>query len=105
LHITIIQHDSHYSPFRRLQLEPNIEWKFGGEYTTSPERIGRFKNGLWYEGEDPMQVGMYVLFAWCLGIIFLVVMRSPSNNSQFWSDDSSGRRNRVFTDNKLNTYK
>ena len=104
LHITIIQHDSHYSPYRRLHLEPKMEWKFGGEYTTYPERIGRFKNGLWYEGEDPMQVGMYVLFAWCLGIIFLVVMRSPSNTLQFWSGESSGRRNRVFTDNKFNTY-
>ena len=104
LHITIIQHDSHYSPYRRLHLEPKMEWKFGGEYTTYPERIGRFKNGLWYEGEDPMQVGMYVLFAWCLGIIFLVVMRSPSNTLQFWSGQSSGRRNRVFTDNKFTTY-
>lgn len=104
LHITIIQHDSHYSPYRRLHLEPKMEWKFGGEYTTYPERIGRFKNGLWYEGEDPMQVGMYVLFAWCLGIIFLVVMRSPSNTLQIWSGESTGRRNRVFTNNKFNTY-
>jgi len=104
LKLTIIQHDSHYSPFRRLEVEPNIKWNFGGEYTSPVERIGRFKNGRWYEGEDPMQVGMYVLFAWCLGIIFLVVMRNNNNSWQFWSEQHKGRRNRVFTSNKLYSY-
>lgn len=104
LKLTIIQHDSHYSPFRRIEVEPNIKWNFGGEYTSPVERIGRFKNGRWYEGEDPMQVGMYVLFAWCLGIIFLVVMRNNNNSWQFRSEQHQGRRNRVFTSNKLYSY-
>ena len=101
LHLTIIQNDSHYSPFRRLRVEPTIEWTFGGEYTTHVERVGRFQNGRWYEGEDPMQVGMYVLFAWCLGVIFLVVMRTPNDTGTVWSGEQNGRRNRVFIDSKI----
>ena len=41
---------------------------------------GYFKNGKWYEGGDTKQMGFGALFAWCMGVVFLVVMRRPQDN-------------------------
>ena len=78
-HLNMLQNDTHFSPFRSIVLEPKIEWLLGGNEITAKERVGYVKNGRWYEGDDPMQLGGSVLFAWCMGIIFLVVMRRPNS--------------------------
>lgn len=92
MHLTFLQQDSHYSPFRRLRIEPKIEWSLGGGDIVGQERVGHFKDGRWYEGEDPMHVGGCVLFAWGVGMIFLIVMRRPNNSTII----VAGRRKRVF---------
>lgn len=89
MHLTLLQNDSHYSPFRRLEIVPEIEWTLGGDDIITNERVGRFKNGRWYEGEDPMHIGMGVLGTWAVGIMFLILMRQPD----------SSRTKRLFSDN------
>lgn len=90
MHLKLFQHDSHYSPFRRLEIEPKIEWTLGGDDITSEERVGHFKDGKWYEGEDPMHIGFCILIAWAVGLVFLIIMRD-SKSTVF-----SGRVKRVF---------
>lgn len=92
-HIQMFQNDSHYSPFRTIVVKPQVEWVLGGAELQQVERSGQIKNGQWYEGEDPLQMFVGVLFAWCMGIVFLVVMRRPHKGQTFVV---GGRRKRVF---------
>ena len=92
-HIQMFQNDSHYSPFRTIVVKPQVEWVLGGAELQQVERSGQIKNGQWYEGEDPLQMFVGVLFAWCMGIVFLVVMRRPHEVQTFVV---GGRRKRVF---------
>jgi len=85
LHLTVTQDDPHYSPFRRFVIEPHIDWTLGGDAPDTDERIGYFNDGRWLEGDDPSQMFAAVLFAWCVGVIFLVVTR-----------ESNGRQKRVY---------
>jgi len=75
MQLNLLQNDSHYSPFRRLEIVPTIEWTLGGDDINMDERVGRFKDGQWYEGRDPRLMGMGVLGTWSVGIVFLTVMR------------------------------
>ena len=92
-HLHMLQNDSHYSPFRTIVLTPSVEWSLGGGVLMQEERVGQFKHGLWYEGEDPLQIFGGVLFAWCMGIVFLVVMRHPHEQQTVIV---TGRQKRVF---------
>ena len=91
-HLQIHQDDSHYSPFRTIVIEPAIKWVLGGADIQNQERVGHIKDGRWYEGEDPLNMFIGVLFAWCMELIFLVIMRHP-NSPMFII---RGRQNRVF---------
>jgi len=82
LNLTVTQDDPHYSPFRRLVIEPHIDWTLGGDAPDTDERIGYFKDGRWLEGDDPSQMFAAVLFAWCVGVIFLVVTRESSSRQK-----------------------
>lgn len=77
-HIDLMQDDIHLSPFRRVKITPSVEWTLGGSDVTDMERVGYFKDGKWYEGRDATQVGFAALSAWCMGIMFLVIMRRQS---------------------------
>jgi hypothetical protein len=76
-HLDLMQDDVHLSPFRRIEIIPKMTWSLGSEYRTDFERLGYFKNGKWYEGRDTAQLGFGALFAWCMGVVFLIVMRRP----------------------------
>lgn len=99
-HLHLFQNDSHYSPFRTIVVKPGVEWLLGGAELQQEERVGQIKNGQWYEGEDPLQMFGGVLFAWCMGIVFLVIMRQPQRVQTFVV---AGRRKRVF--NKVDSIK
>lgn len=99
-HLHLMQNDSHYSPFRTIVLTPSVEWSLGGAVLMQEERVGQFKHGQWYEGEDPLQMFGGVLFAWCMGIVFLVIMRHPHDTQTVVV---TGRQKRVF--NKLDSVK
>jgi hypothetical protein len=77
-YLDLLQDDIHLSPFRRIEIVPNIEWSFGSDKIPDFERSGHFKDGKWYEGQDSTQLGFGALFAWCMGVVFLVVMRRPN---------------------------
>lgn len=79
---TVTQDDPHYSPFRRLVIEPYINWTLGGDAPETDERLGYFKDGRWLEGEDPGQIFAAVLFAWCVGVIFLVITRESTSRQK-----------------------
>jgi hypothetical protein len=70
--------DIHLSPFRRIFIFPSIDWTVGSSEVPDFERAGHFKDGKWYEGRDSTQLGFGALFAWCMGVVFLVVMRRKS---------------------------
>tara|TARA_B110000008_G_scaffold115509_1_gene118262 strand:+ start:18748 stop:19365 length:618 start_codon:yes stop_codon:yes gene_type:complete len=74
-HLDITQDDIHLSPFRRIQITPKIHWTLGSSDVPDFERSGHFKDGKWFEGRDSAQLGFGALFAWCMGVVFLVVMR------------------------------
>jgi hypothetical protein len=76
-HIDLLQDDMHLSPFRRIEIIPKMTWSLGSEEFPDFERLGYFKNGKWYEGRDAAQLGFGALFAWCMGVVFLVIMRRP----------------------------
>ena len=76
-HIDLLQDDVHLSPFRRIEIIPKMTWSLGSEDVPDFERLGYFKNGKWYEGRDAAQLGFGALFAWCMGVVFLVIMRRP----------------------------
>lgn len=81
-HLDLLQDDVHYSPFRRIQISPKIDWNLGeSDEIPDFERFGYFKNGKWYEGRDATQLGFGAFFAWCMGVIFLIVMRRPNSQS------------------------
>lgn len=92
-HLHLFQNDSHYSPFRTIVLKPAVEWLLGGGELQQEERFGQIKKGQWYEGEDPLQMFVGVLFAWCMGVVFLVVMRRPREEQTVVV---TGRKKRVF---------
>lgn len=92
-HLQIFQNDSHYSPYRTIVVKPNVDWVLGGAELAQEERFGQIKEGMWYEGEDQMQMFVGVLFAWCMGLVFLVVMRRPREEQ---SIVVVGRQKRVF---------
>tara|TARA_B110000091_G_scaffold214383_1_gene267418 strand:- start:10181 stop:10711 length:531 start_codon:yes stop_codon:yes gene_type:complete len=94
-HIQVLQNDSHYSPFRTIVLVPAVKWLLGGADTGVQERVGHIKNGQWYEGNDPLQMFVGLLFAWCTGLAFLVIMRRPPVD-QFVI--VGGRQKRVFNE-------
>ena len=75
LHIDLVQDDVHLSPFRRIVIEPAVNWYLGSDEDVDLYRAGHFKDGKWYEGRDSTQLGFGALFAWCMGVMFLVVMR------------------------------
>ena len=77
-YLDLMQDDIHLSPFRRIEIMPNIDWSFGSSEVPDFERSGHFKDGKWYEGRDSSQLGFGALFAWCMGVVFLVVMRRKS---------------------------
>lgn len=81
-HLDLLQDDVHLSPFRSIQVFPRIDWSLGNEDVPNFERIGHFKDGKWYEGRDTAQLGAGALFAWCMGVVFLIVMRRPKNHGQ-----------------------
>lgn len=74
-HLDLLQDDVHLSPFRRIEIVPGIDWEVGSSDIPDFERPGYFKDGKWYEGRDATQLGFGALFAWCMGVVFLVVMR------------------------------
>ena len=74
-HLDLTQGDIHLSPFRRIEISPSIDWTLGSAEVADFVRPGRFKDGKWYEGRDSTQLGFGALFAWCMGVVFLVVMR------------------------------
>ena len=76
-HLDMMQDDVHLSPFRRIEIIPKMTWSLGSEEGADFERLGYFKNGKWYEGRDTAQLGFGALFAWCMGVVFLIVMRRP----------------------------
>lgn len=76
--LDLLQDDIHLSPFRRIEITPALDWQLGSDDVPIFEREGHFKAGVWYEGRDSTQLGFGALFAWCMGVIFLVVMRRPS---------------------------
>lgn len=82
MHLAILQDDTHYSPFRRIVIEPKINWTLGGDPLENDERVGFFKEGRWLEGTDPTQLFSAVLFAWCVGVVFLVVTRRHSDTTR-----------------------
>lgn len=77
-YLDLLQDDIHLSPFRRIEIMPAIDWSFGSSEVPDFERAGHFKDGKWYEGRDSTQLGFGALFAWCMGVVFLVVMRRKS---------------------------
>lgn len=80
-YLDLLQDDIHLSPFRRIEIVPSIDWSFGSDKVPNFERSGHFKDGKWYEGQDSTQLGFGALFAWCMGVVFLVVMRRPTSQS------------------------
>lgn len=77
-YLDLLQDDIHLSPFRRIEIMPTIDWSFGSSEEPDFDRAGHFKDGKWYEGRDSTQLGFGALFAWCMGVVFLVVMRRKS---------------------------
>lgn len=77
-HLDLLQDDVHLSPFRRIEITPSVDWSLGSTAVPDFERSGHFKDGKWYEGRDSTQLGFGALFAWCMGVVFLVVMRRKS---------------------------
>ncbi len=75
VHLEFEQDDIHLSPFRRLVVTPRMEWDLGSDEDVTMERAGHFKDGYWMEGRDTTQLGAGALFAWCMGVVFLTVMR------------------------------
>lgn len=73
--LTQFQNDIHLSPFRRLVVTPRMRWDLGTDEDITMERAGHFKDGFWIEGRDATQLGAGALFAWCMGVVFLTVMR------------------------------
>lgn len=82
-HLNLIQDDVHLSPYRRIEISPRMSLNFTANGTPDLYRAGRFKDGKWYEGRDSTNLGFGTLFAWCIGVIFLVVMRRPNSQSTF----------------------
>jgi len=82
-HLNLVEDDCHLSPFRRIEILPKLTLNFTSDKTPDLYRAGRFKDGKWYEGRDSTQLGFGTLFAWCMGVVFLVVMRRPSSQSTF----------------------
>jgi len=91
-HFDLLQSDIHLSPFRRIEIFPKIDWSFGNDDIPEFDRSGHFKDGKWYEGQDGSQLGFGSLFAWCMGVVFLVVMRRNSNGTIVVQ-----RKKRIFT--------
>ena len=75
VHLEFEQDDIHLSPFRRLVVTPRMQWDLGSDEDYTMERAGHFKDGFWIEGRDATQLGAGALFAWCMGVVFLTVMR------------------------------
>lgn len=75
VHLEFEQDEIHLSPFRRLVVTPRMEWDLGSDEDVTMERAGHFKDGYWMEGRDTTQLGAGALFAWCMGVVFLTVMR------------------------------
>ena len=92
-HLDLLQDDVHLSPFRSIRIFPKIEWSLGNEGVPDFERVGHFKDGKWYEGRDTTQLGAGALFAWCIGVVFLIVMRRPRNHQ---STVVIRRKKRIF---------
>ena len=82
-HLNLVQDDCHLSPFRRIEILPKLTFNMTSDKEPDLYRAGYFKNGKWYEGGDTAQMGFGTLFAWCMGVVFLVVMRRPQNDSTF----------------------
>ena len=80
-HLNLVQDDCHLSPFRRIEILPKLTFNMTSDKEPDLYRAGYFKNGKWYEGGDTAQMGFGTLFAWCMGVVFLVVMRRPQNDS------------------------
>ena len=99
-HVDIVQDDVHLSPFRRLSITPKIDWQLGSSEIPDSERLGYFKDGKWYEGNDPTQIGFGALCAWCIGVVFLVVMRRRSTSATV----VVRRKKRIFKRGPYKTY-
>jgi hypothetical protein len=91
--LDIVQDDVHLSPFRRIVIRPAMNWTLGSDDVPTSERPGRFKDNRWIEGRDATQLGAGVLFTWCMGVVFLVVMRHGDDNTVVVK-----RRKRIFKD-------
>ena len=74
-HLNVVQDDCHLSPFRKIEISPALTFNISSTDTPALYRSGYFKSGKWYEGGDTAQLGFGALFAWCMGVVFLVVMR------------------------------
>lgn len=99
-HLDLLQDDIHLSPFRRIQIQPKMTWALGSADVPDLERVGYFKDGKWYEGSDPTQIGFGALCAWCIGVIFLVVMRRRSSTGTVVVK----RKKRIFKQQSYDTY-
>lgn len=77
-HINLVQDDVHLSPFRTIEISPQLSLNITSSEEPDLYRAGHFKDGKWYEGRDSTQLGFGALFAWCMGVVFLVVMRRKS---------------------------
>ena len=99
-HIDLLQDDVHLSPFRRLSITPKLDWHLGSSEIPDSERLGYFKDGKWYEGRDPTQIGFGALCAWCIGVVFLVVMRRRSTSPTV----VVRRKKRIFKQGPYETY-
>ena len=78
-YLNLIQDDVHLSPYRRIEISPNMTFNITTDETPDLYRAGYFKDEKWYEGHDTTQLGFGALFAWCMGLVFLVVMRRPTS--------------------------
>lgn len=96
-HLNLIQDDVHLSPYRRIEISPGMTFNFSSDQAPDLYRAGRFKDGKWYEGTDSTNLGFGTLFAWCMGVIFLVVMRRPNSQSTFVVN----RKKRIFKEGIL----
>lgn len=99
-HLDLMQDDVHLSPFRRIEVVPEMKWSLGSSDVPDFERFGYFKNGKWYEGRDAAQLGFGALFAWCVGVIFLVVMRRGSGAGTVVVK----RKKRIFKQRSINRF-
>ena len=77
-HLNLVQDDVHLSPYRSIHVWPQLSLNISSTEEPDFYRAGHFKDGKWYEGRDSTQLGFGALFAWCMGVVFLVVMRRKS---------------------------